>query len=171
MKKILSFWLISIPVFLFGQTATITGKITEKGTNEPLIGAVIKIPGTSTGAISDADGNYKLRIDFEGKTELSIEFVYSGYATRTSKITPDKTLVNMELELTTLMGKEVVISGSRVSETLMESPISIEKMTSAEIKSAPSGDFYQGGVDSPGHLLDRRELLQQKIFFEGGRLF
>ena len=58
---------------------TITGKVIDYRTNEALIGVNILIVGTTTGTISDADGNFVL----EGvKSTDLIESSYIGYETR-----------------------------------------------------------------------------------------
>ena len=53
-----------IIIFLFLaisiQAAALRGSVTDKITNEPLIGAVIQISGTTTGVITDLDGNFEL---------------------------------------------------------------------------------------------------------------
>lgn len=68
MKKITSFnftkailfaflWIISLT--LFAQNITVKGSVKDsKG--EPLIGVTILIKGTTTGTVTDADGNFTL---------------------------------------------------------------------------------------------------------------
>lgn len=59
------------------QTGNLVGKILEEGTNEPLTGVNIFIRGTSFGAASDFDGNYRIPNIRPG--EYSIEFTYVGF--------------------------------------------------------------------------------------------
>lgn len=57
-----------------GTPVKITG--TVKDTNgEPLIGATVAIPGSSTGAVTDIDGNFTLTVDPD--KELTVSYV--GY--------------------------------------------------------------------------------------------
>ncbi|MCB0589041.1 MAG: carboxypeptidase-like regulatory domain-containing protein, partial [Phaeodactylibacter sp.] len=41
---------------------TITGAVTDAETGEPLIGANVLIVGTSSGTVTDFDGNYELEV-------------------------------------------------------------------------------------------------------------
>ena len=45
---------------LAGITGKIGGKITDKNTGEPLIGANVMIEGTERGAAADVNGNYSI---------------------------------------------------------------------------------------------------------------
>ncbi len=50
------------PLAMFAQ-GTITGTITEAGSNAPLLGANIIVKGTTNGAISDFDGKFSLKVN------------------------------------------------------------------------------------------------------------
>ena len=55
------FLVMFFPVFLFSQDAgKIAGTVTDEATGEPLVGANILIEGTSFGAATDNDGNYRI---------------------------------------------------------------------------------------------------------------
>jgi iron complex outermembrane recepter protein len=140
MKKFLLFCsLLLSTVFLFAQTKTITGKITDAATKEPMVGATVVVKGTTTGTATDADGNFKLDVPADAKT-LTVSFV--GYSPRDVSIGTGA-VINVALETAFIPGGEVVVTSSRVAESIKQAPVQIEKMTSREIKSAASGDFYQ----------------------------
>src|SRR5688572_12639100 len=68
--------------FVFGnasaqQKSSLTGKVIDKVTNEPLIGASILLKGTQYGAIADDNGNYKILNIKPG--EYTVEISYIGY--------------------------------------------------------------------------------------------
>ncbi|MEO0775979.1 MAG: SusC/RagA family TonB-linked outer membrane protein [Bacteroidota bacterium] len=70
--------LLAVVSFSYAQR-TVSGTITDQE-GEPLIGASILAKGTTTGTVTDFDGNYALEVP-EGTTEL--EFSYTGFATQT----------------------------------------------------------------------------------------
>ena len=75
MKKIIilvSFFIIQLCA---SAQTTISGKITDKNTGEPLIGATI-VYEKGKGTVSDFEGNYSFLIN-EGKRNLTISYV--GY--------------------------------------------------------------------------------------------
>lgn len=148
MKKTLLFLsFVLLTIGLFAQSKTISGKITDATSNEPLIGATVLIKGTQTGTVTDANGEFKLEVPATAKT---ITISYVGYIAKDFPVTT--TNWNVTLQTADIPGKEVVVTSSRVAESIKQAPVQIEKMTSREIKSAASGDFYQSignfkGVD------------------------
>lgn len=67
---------------LLAQNGTLKGKIVDKTTGEPIIGAIINIENTSKGAASDFDGNYVIAID-PGKYTVKISYI--SYQTQVIK--------------------------------------------------------------------------------------
>ena len=133
---------------LFAQTKTITGKITDTKTKEAMVGATVLAKGTKIGTATDVDGKFSLTIPAETKT-LTVSYV--GYNSKDFPVGTG-TNFNLSIEATETMSSEVVVTSSRVAESIKSASVQIEKMTSREIKSAASGDFYQSignfkGVD------------------------
>lgn len=64
------------------QAGTVKGTVVDAN-GEPIIGASIKIVGTSNGSVTDLDGNFTLP---NVSNETSIEISYIGYITQTAKI-------------------------------------------------------------------------------------
>ena len=58
---------------------TVTGTITDAVDGSPLIGVNITLKGTTTGVISDIDGNYSIHVD-NSRAVLVISYI--GYKTR-----------------------------------------------------------------------------------------
>ena len=57
----------------------ITGKVTDAKTGEPLIAVTVSVVGTTTGAVTDFDGNYTI----SAQPSDSLKFTYVGYQTQT----------------------------------------------------------------------------------------
>ena len=75
MKKIfLLYLLLCISKYSLSQTI-LSGKVTDKNTGEPLIGATI-IYGKGKGTATDFDGNYTLKIS---SGDRSVKVSYVGY--------------------------------------------------------------------------------------------
>ena len=69
-----------ITVSVHAQESTLKGVIVDE-TNTPLIGATIQVKGGSTGAITDFDGNFTLKV----KKGATISISYIGYKTQELK--------------------------------------------------------------------------------------
>ena len=76
MKKLI-FTLLAFAVGLttYAQT-TLKGTIIDNDSNEALIGASVLLSGTSSGTVTDIDGNFELNTD---QTTGTLEISYTGY--------------------------------------------------------------------------------------------
>lgn len=93
------------------QQREIKGKVTDNA-GEPLPGATVMIKGTTTGTITDADGNFTLRIPANAQT-LQISFV--GMKTQEIVIGNNNTF-NVRLEEEAIGLQEVVAVGYGVQK-------------------------------------------------------
>lgn len=87
---------------------TVTGTITDAVDGSPLIGVNIKLKGTTTGVISDIDGNYSIEVD---SRKSILIFSYIGYKTREVPV-EDLGVINVKLTSDNELLDEVVIVGS-----------------------------------------------------------
>ncbi|MCB9294076.1 MAG: TonB-dependent receptor [Lewinellaceae bacterium] len=124
--------------FAFAQR-TITGTVTDAQNGDPLIGANILVVGTSTGTITDFDGNYSLNVSDAATT---LEFSYTGYTSQRVEI-GSQTVINVSLSAGQVLDEVVVVGyGTQKSK----------EVTSA-VASIKAEDFNQGNVNSPAQLL------------------
>ncbi len=109
MRKLAAFILI-VPLCLvtlaFGQSKTITGTVTSASDNEPLPGATVLVKGTTTGTVTDLDGQYILVVP-EGKDILI--FSYIGFKT-TEVAIGSQNVINLQMDEDILGLDEVVIT-------------------------------------------------------------
>ena len=84
---------------------TITGTVSSTD-NEPLIGANIVIKGSSTGTVTDLDGQYTL----EAAAEDVLVFSYTGYEPQEIQVS-DQSTINVVLEESSELLDEVVVVG------------------------------------------------------------
>lgn len=65
-----------------------------------------------------------------------------GYETQKIEINTAASDLQIQMQESSLPGQEVVVSASRVEESILESPVSIEKMGILEVIQAAGQDFY-----------------------------
>lgn len=128
---------------LFSQQIKITGKVTDDRTSAPQAFANIVVKGTTIGATTDINGQFELQVDFGEAETIVLMCSYLGYGSQELVVNKNNPLVQFRLAPLAIMAKEVVISASRVSESLMEAPVAIQKINAEKIAGATSGDFYQ----------------------------
>ncbi|WP_157208958.1 SusC/RagA family TonB-linked outer membrane protein [Mariniflexile maritimum] len=87
------------------QNITINGNVTD-GQKMPLPGVNVLVKGTSTGTVTDFDGNYEIK----AKANSVLVFSYVGYVTREIAV-QNKTTMNVQLEENLSQLDEVVVVG------------------------------------------------------------
>lgn len=109
--------LVTAILFLFSsevlaQSLSISGKVIDKNSQEPVIGASVLIEGTSNGTITDLDGNFMLS-NVPSKGNLVVSYI--GYATQTLPIN-GRTSFSVVLAEDTETLDEVVVIGYGVQK-------------------------------------------------------
>ncbi len=148
-----------IAVIVYSQDIRVSGKVMESGADEPLTGVNISIRGSLIGTVSDVEGNFVLKTDTP--PPFVLQFSFMGYAKEEIEIIGSVSDLLIEMKTRAILGQEVVISASRVEESIMASPVTIEKLTSRDISQIPTANFYDGlysikGVDMNVHSLTFR---------------
>ncbi|GMQ26788.1 TonB-dependent receptor [Algoriphagus sp. oki45] len=92
---------------------TVTGKVTDERTGEPLIGASILLQGTTTGTITDLDGGFSITIPTNEGTRLIFSSI--GYLTQNVDVAPGVSILNIQLKQDATNLEEVVVTGLATS--------------------------------------------------------
>ena len=132
-KLLLVVTVLALPLTLFAAGGTVTGKITESGTNETLPGANVTVKGTSLGAASGMNGVYTIAGVPAGTQTLVVSFI--GYQTIEKEVTVSeggKVTVNFVMEPEVLMGKEVAILADRAKER--KTPVAFSNVQKTEME-------------------------------------
>jgi len=134
--------------FSIAQTS-ISGKVTDGASGEPIAGVNIVVKGTVLGTISNTVGEFSLNA--KDTPPLTLVFSFIGYASQEVNITEASTNdLSVQLLEQTLLGQEVVVSASRFEENILKSPVTIEKMDLLAIKEVATPDFYDGLANVKG---------------------
>ncbi|MCD2257994.1 TonB-dependent receptor [Psychroserpens luteolus] len=166
MKTIFKIMMLFCCAFTFAQT-TVKGKVVDNN-GIPLAGANILVVGTTTGAITDFDGNYTLVVNQDPPFSIQISSV--GFDTVTKEVTTNPQTIDVTMiEGTSL--DEVVISASRTPERIFESPVTVERFGLKEIKNTASADFYGGLEDLKGVDVNTNSLTFKSINTRGFATF
>ena len=100
MKKIFLILIFGLTYSVCQQT-TLNGKITDKSSGDPLIGANVVITGSgiNTGAATNFEGDYKVQNIPKGSYEIKITYIgYSDYKGNI-EITGDESTQSFDVQL------------------------------------------------------------------------
>ncbi len=150
----------------FAQTTTISGTVTEERTNETLVGVNIVVQGRVVGTITDLRGNFNLRVS--QAPPLTLVFSMIGFSSKEIEITNENTTnLNVQLAESSILGQEVVVSASRVEESVLRSPVTVERMDIISIREAPQASFYDGLKNLKGVDMSTQSLTFQSFNTRG----
>ena len=148
MKRLFVFALLIFSTFssLIAQhKGHISGIILNKNTQSPVMGVLIQLANTKFATLSDSTGKYSFKNIPTGQYQIS--YTNMGYLPYTSYnviISSGNEVVNtIELVPQDIVLKEVIVGGNRktVRAATLETPLSVQKLTTEEIKSSPGSNF------------------------------
>lgn len=120
--------LLLLPLVAFAQE-TITGTVTQAGTNEPLSGANVLVKGTTSGTITDFDGNFSLTVD---SLPVTLEVSSTGSTTTDMEVSSTQAVTISLAEGVSL--DEVVLVGNRSKpRTVLTSLVPIDNISAKEL--------------------------------------
>ena len=132
---------VGLMTSLSAQKGTVSGTVSDGG--EALIGASVTVVGTSTGTVTDFDGNYSLSLD---AGDYVLEASYIGYNPLTATVTVTaggKATANFTLS-TGVTIDAVVVTGTRArARTAIQSTVPIDNFRSEEIERQGNGDLTE----------------------------
>ncbi len=133
---------------VFAQTI-ISGQVTDATTKEALIGVNIQVKGLVVGTVTDTKGNFTLSV--RQSPPFTLLFSIVGYDAKEVQVPLGSSpTLSVSLQEKTLIGREVVVSASRMEESIMESPVTVEKMDIIALQQAAPASFYDAIANLKG---------------------
>lgn len=153
---------------------TITGTVVNSSTGQGMPGVTVSVKGAATGAVTNAQGEF--RVNTTRSLPLTLVFSYVGFKSQEVAVTDASQSVNVQLASTEILGQEVVVSASRVTQSILESPVSIEKLSTRAIRETPTPSFYDfinnmKGVESSVQSLTFRSVTTRGFNANGNTRF
>src|SRR5688572_24706929 len=133
MKRILLLCLTAVFMLasseLWAQERTVSGKVTsvEEGTALPGVNVVLK--GTTNGAVTDADGAYRITVPSEGGT---LVFTFIGLQSQEVEIGA-RTTIDLQMEQDVTQLSEVVVTALGVSREVKTLPYAVQEVKAKQL--------------------------------------
>lgn len=140
---ILSFLLLGATLPSFAQNNTIieiSGRVTDQDNHTPLSDVSVQVKGTVTGTVTNQAGDFRLRT----KSRLPFTLIFSSVGFKQQEFEVKSLGSDLQIALTTqtVLGNELVVTASRVQESILRSPVAINKLDIRAIRESPSPSFY-----------------------------
>jgi outer membrane receptor protein involved in Fe transport len=121
------------------QNVTISGTVRNSVTKDPVPSVSVVVKGSSSGTFTNENGIFKLTVD-----KVPAVLVFSSVGYETQEVTASSAGADLAVDFApaSSLGQEVVVSASRLPERILESPVSIERISAATIRNAPASSYY-----------------------------
>ena len=132
------------------MNTTVSGQVLDVD-GDPLAGVNVVVQGTIVGTPTNSNGEFSLTVQID--PPIVLEFSIIGFQTQEIAIEDnDVSDIQVVMEEQIFFGADLVVSASRVEESILKSPVSIEKMDILDIKNTAATSFYDAlrnvkGVD------------------------
>jgi hypothetical protein len=160
------FLLLLVPALtLAGTTGKLKGKVTDKATGEPLIGANVIVGGTSFGAATDINGEYSISNLEAGTYDVKCSYIgYQAVATSDVRINADLTTeLDFALPIEGIQVGEIEVVAER--QLINKSNTNSQRITTnTDIETLPIRGIDNILALTPGVVLQDRSL-----YIRGGR--
>ena len=123
----------------FSQNIILSGTVKNATTKEIVPSVSVEIKDTERGSFTDDKGNF--RISTSKALPVTLIFSSIGYDPQEINVSSPNN-INVELVPGSSLGIEVVVSASRVPQKILESPVSIERISTSTIRNSPSTGYY-----------------------------
>ncbi len=139
MKKsvLLGLFLTLFMQYSFAQTRTVTGTVTSSENGEPIPGVSILVKGTSTGAITDLDGEYDINVPAGGEVLI---YSFIGMSKQEIPI-GGRSVIDVVMDSNAEELNEVVVTALGIERSKNELPYAAQSVNGDKINETRDPNF------------------------------
>jgi outer membrane receptor protein involved in Fe transport len=136
-----------LPATAFAQTLTITGNVRNNASQEAVPAVSVVVKGTSQGTFTNPNGDFSLNV---AKLPVTLVFSSVGYDNYEVTVSDATAKVQVEFKPNISLGQEVVVAANRTPTRILESPVTIERMSTSAIRNVAAPNFYDAITNLKG---------------------
>ena len=134
---------LCVSVGLSAQSLTVTGRITDSSTGEPVPGAAVQLKDTAKGGIADADGHYSISVP----SDAVLVFASLGYQDQMVPVQGRQTINVQMVPDTQLLEETVVVAfGTSTKEAFTGSATVVKSSDIAKVQASEPTRALEGLV-------------------------
>ena len=130
------------------QSVTISGTVKGAGSKEAVPAVSVTIKGTSQGTYTDDKGNFS--ISTNAKFPLTLVFSSIGFEAKEVNVQNASEVVDVSFVEMSTLGQEVVVAADRTPQRIINAPVTIERLSSAALRSSPAPSYYEAIANLKG---------------------
>gem|GEM_PF-571390 len=114
----------------------VQGTVTDAA-GAALVGVNVVVDGTTTGTTTGRDGAFALDVDFSAGPQTLV-FSFIGYDTERRTLSAPQRGLRVAMREGMLRAADVIVSASRVEERVLETPITVERISARQLEMMPA---------------------------------
>ena len=122
------------------NASSVSGTVKNASTSETIAAVSVTLKGENAGTYTDDRGNFKLSVT--KKAPYTLVFSSVGFSSKEVVVNGNTGSLSVSLTPAFVLGSDVVVAASRVPEKILESPVTIERISAANIRNAPATGYY-----------------------------
>lgn len=140
LKTAIALLLLHFSLFLNAQNTVISGTVKSSLDQSTVSSVSVTIKGSTEGTFTDPRGHF--RISTAKSLPLTIIVSSVGFETKEVEVTGSSEALEIALTPAATLGEEVVVAATRTATRVMESPVSIERLSAGNIRTSPATSYY-----------------------------
>jgi outer membrane receptor protein involved in Fe transport len=151
MKKSSCFLIACLITFLFPLAlmaqVTITGTVHNQSSGEAVPAVSVLVKGTNLGTYTDPDGNFSINVP---RLPVVLIISHIGFDKQEITVSSANVLVKVEFVPVSTLGQEVVIAAQRTPQRILESPVTVERMSRKNLINLAAPNYYDAITNLKG---------------------
>ncbi|ANE53257.1 hypothetical protein SY85_01670 [Flavisolibacter tropicus] len=126
-------------VTAFSQAVTLSGTVKNKTNAESVPSVSVSLKGSTQGVYTDETGSFKIAVQ---KLPATLVFSSVGFETQEVTVSDASNSIQVAFVPGSSLGQEVVVAATRTPQRILESPVTIERVSNVAIRNAPASNYY-----------------------------
>ena len=129
------------------QNITISGTVKNSSSSEVIPAVSVLVKGTNVGTFTNSNGEFSISV-----AQLPAVLVISSVGFEEQEITVSDAAEKIEVSFkpVSTLGQEVVVAATRTPTRILESPVTVERMSSTTIRNLPAPNYYEAIANLKG---------------------
>jgi outer membrane receptor protein involved in Fe transport len=129
------------------QTITVTGNVRNSSSKEVVPAVSVIVKGTNLGTYTNSNGEFSIKV---AKLPVVLVFTSVNYDTYEVTVSDASAKISVDFKPNTTLGTEVVVAATRTPTRILESPVTIERMSSTTLRNLAAPNYYEAITNLKG---------------------
>ena len=129
------------------QSVTISGTVKNNNSKEIVPAVSVLVKGTTQGTYTNSEGEFSIKVS---KLPVTLIFSSIGFETQELTVSDASKPINVDFKVNNALGQEVVVAATRAPQRILESPVTVERMSNSLIKNIAAPSVYEAITNLKG---------------------